>query len=88
MPVPLPEEVDRFDGLALQVTWTSGAKNIGEFTDLWPRLWDINRAVAEAYGLNALDFEHILGAFPVMARKRKAFFSYLLERLEEWKREG
>jgi hypothetical protein len=62
--------------------------NVGEVLDLWPRLWNINRSVAEAYGLNADDFEHILGTFPGMAKKRKAFFAYLEERLEEWKREG
>ena len=53
----------------------------------WPAIWDINRAVAEAYGLTPDDFEYILSTFPVFARKRPAFYAYLQERVQEWKRE-
>jgi len=56
-----------------------------ENRDLWPLLWDANRAVAEAYGLNANDLDHILSAFPVFARKHPEFFAYLKERLERWR---
>lgn len=43
-----------------------------------------HRAVAETYGLGPSDFAHILSALPVFARKRPAFFAYLLQRLDEW----
>jgi hypothetical protein len=85
MHVP-PAEVAR--GLPTQPThqaWRDGIAHITERADLWPRLWEINRAVAEAYGLDADDFEHILAAFPVLARKRKEFLAYLGERVAEWK---
>ncbi|HEY2292357.1 MAG TPA: hypothetical protein VGM86_16795 [Thermoanaerobaculia bacterium] len=74
--------------LPTRAAWVDHVTHITEYPDRWPHLWDLNRAVAEAYGLSADDFEHLLGAFPGMARKRKAFFAYLKERLEEWKREG
>jgi hypothetical protein len=50
-------------------------------------LWRANRAVAQAYGLTADDFEHILSTFPVFARKRQAFYAYLQERVRERKEE-
>lgn len=53
--------------------------------NLIPKLLEGNLAVAKAYGLAPPDFEHILFAFPVFARKRPAFYAYLLERLAEWK---
>ena len=53
----------------------------------WQNQWLANRAVAEAYGLGPDDFEHILSTFPVFARKRPAFYAYLQERVQEWKRE-
>jgi hypothetical protein len=87
MPVPSAELARTLPSLPTRAAWGGRVAHISEDLDLWPRLWEINRSVAEAYGLNANDFEHILGAFPAMARKRKAFFAYLKERLEEWKRE-
>jgi hypothetical protein len=39
--------------------------------------------VAEAYGLDADDFAHILASGPVMARERAAFVAYLKERAAE-----
>jgi hypothetical protein len=53
----------------------------------WASLWQTERAVAEAYGLGPDEFEHILSTFPVFARKRPAFYAYLQERVQEWKRE-
>jgi hypothetical protein len=50
-------------------------------------LWQSERGVAEAYGLGPDDFEHILSTFPVFAHKRPAFYAYLKQRIEEWKRE-
>jgi hypothetical protein len=55
--------------------------------ELWETQWLANRGVAEAYGLGPDDFEHILSTFPVFARKRSAFYAYLQERVQEWKRE-
>jgi hypothetical protein len=61
--------------------------SIAEQRDLWPLIAQLNRAVAEAYGLTPDDFEYILSTFPVFARKRPAFYAYLQERVQEWKRE-
>lgn len=62
-------------------------EHITEIKELWDTLFILNRAVAEAYGLGPDDFEYILGTFPVFARKRPEFYQYLLERVQEWKRE-
>ncbi len=51
-------------------------------------LWNLNRAVSEAYGLTPEDFEYILSTFPVFARKHPGFFSYLQDRISEWKSEA
>jgi hypothetical protein len=67
---------------------TAGIEHITEDRDLWPLLWDANRAVAEAYGLDAADLDHILGAFPVFARKHPDFFAYFEERLDGWRIEA
>ena len=85
MPVPPPEAVNRLPLIPTHLAWTAGADHITDLKDLWPLLWDANRAVAEAYGLGPDDFEHILNAFPVFARKRPAFFAYLQERLLDWR---
>lgn len=61
--------------------------NLGDDKRDWEPLWEANRAVAEAYGLTPDDFEYILSTFPVFARKRPAFYAYLQERVQEWKRE-
>ncbi len=88
MPVPPAEVVSRLPALATRLTWPNGLRHITDGREAWPRLWEINRAVAEAYGLDAEDFEHILAAFPVLARKRKEFFAYLAQRTAEWKAEA
>lgn len=84
MPVPPADVVDRLPRIPTQLAWTAGIEHITENHGLWPSLWDANRAVAEAYGINAADFDHILSAFPVFARKHPNFFAYLRQRLEEW----
>jgi hypothetical protein len=68
-----------------QLAWASGIDHTTDAKDLWPLLWEANRAVAEAYGLGPDDFEHILDAFPVFGRKRPEFFAYLQDRLAGWK---
>jgi len=50
-------------------------------------LWQAEQSVARAYGLNADDFAHILGSFPVMARKREAYHRFLLDRTAAWRQE-
>lgn len=52
------------------------------------KLWQLNRTVAEAYGLSPDNFEYILSTFPVFARKRPEFFKFISERINEWKKES
>jgi hypothetical protein len=59
--------------------------HIDQIVDLWTAVWTSNRNIAQAYGLTADDFAHILTTFPVFARKRPAFYKYLQERVAEWK---
>jgi hypothetical protein len=46
-------------------------------------VWRANKAVAQAYGLTPEDLAHILGTFPVFARKRPVFMDFLLRSLSE-----
>jgi hypothetical protein len=87
MPVPPALTVNSLSRIATHLAWEGGLSHITEQRDLWPLLWDANRAVAEAYGLSADDFDHILASFPGFARKRAEFFLYLQERLAEWRAE-
>jgi hypothetical protein len=84
-PVPSASVVNRLSVLQTRLAWQTGIEHITEDEGTWPVLWEANRAVAEAYGLSPDDFEHILGSFPVMARKRPAFVAYLRGRLAEWR---
>jgi hypothetical protein len=77
MPVPASDVVNRLPTVPTHLAWASGIDHITDAKELWPLLWDTNRAVVEGYGLTPDDFEHILNAFPVFARKRPAFFAYL-----------
>lgn len=88
MPVPPADVANRLPRIPTQLAWEAGTKHITNKKDLWPLLWEANRAVAEAYGLSADDFEHVMASFPVFARKRPAFFAYLAERLKDWKAEA
>jgi len=85
MQVPPDDIVNNLPLVPTHLAWEAGVDHISELRELWPLLWDANRAVAEAYGLDAADFDHILGTFPVFARKRPDFFAYLRQRLDEWK---
>jgi len=87
MPVPPADVVNRLPRIPTKSAWEAGIKHITDDRSLWPKLWESNRAVAEAYGLGPDDFAHILTTFPVFARKRKEFYAYLQERLVEWKTE-
>lgn len=85
MPVPTFDLTNELPRVATLVAWKDGIDHVTQKLELWPPLWSANRAVAEAYGLTANDFEHILSTFPVFARKRQEFFAYLKDRLAEWK---
>jgi hypothetical protein len=99
MPVPPADVVSRLPIVPTHLAWEAGVDHISEMRDLWPALWDSNRAVAEAYDLGPEEFDHILRGSPtdpdvysetfrVFARKRPDFFAYLHERLEEWRTRG
>lgn len=85
MPVPPADVANRLPRIPTHLAWAAGIEHITDNRDLWPDLWTANRAVAEAYGLNDADLDHILTTFPVFARKHPDFFAYLRQRLEEWK---
>ena len=84
MPVPPSEVVNGLPKLETRLAWKAGIGHISEDETLWPALWNANKAVAEAYGLNADDFEHILAAFPGFARKRPDFHAFLKANVTEW----
>jgi hypothetical protein len=87
MPVPPAEAASRLPGVQTQVTWESHVEHVTQIHEIWPLLWAAERAVAEVYNLGPGEFEHILGSFPVYARKRPEFFSYLKQQLAAWKAE-
>ncbi len=79
--------VNLSEDLAFQ-TLSGGAgarEHITEFQATWPDLWEVNRAVAQAYGLGPDQFDNVLSGFPVFTRKRPQFHAHLLQRLDEWK---
>lgn len=85
MPVPPAEVVNGLPKLETRLAWKAGIAHISEDRTLWPALWNANKAVAEAYGMNADDFGHILDAFPGVARKRLEFMNFLHIQLAEWR---
>jgi hypothetical protein len=85
MPVPPAAVVNRLPKLATRSAWQDHLDYITEDRALWPLLWQINRAVIEAYGLTPDDFEHILASFPVLKRKRPEFLAYFEEQLAHWR---
>ena len=84
MPVPPADVTNRLPDLTTRLAWQSGIENITKDESVWPALWETNRTVAQAYGLNASDFGHILSAFPVMGRKRPKFMEFLRAQLLTW----
>lgn len=83
--VPPAAVVNRLPRVPSRAAWRAGVQNVADDKELWPLLWEANRAVAEAYGLGADDFAHVLASFPVFARKRTAFHAWLLDRVAEWR---
>lgn len=51
----------------------------------WNAVWESNRSIVDAYGLDASDFEYIISSFPLFAKKHPEFHTYLMSRLVEWK---
>lgn len=85
MPVAVPsaDVVNRLPKIDTRLAWQGGIQHITEDRSLWPVLWEANKAVAEAYGLDAIDLAHILDTFPLLARKRLEFHVFLRTRLAE-----
>jgi hypothetical protein len=77
MPVPPAADVARLPKLLTRSAWDAGIEHISEDESVWPRLLEVNRAVADAYGLTPADLLHIIDSFPVFARKRPRFHAYL-----------
>jgi hypothetical protein len=88
MPVPQASVTNSLPRVATVCAWEHGIERITELKEHWESLWDANKAVAKAYGLNASDFEHILNSFPVFARKQPEFYEFLRDRLATWFQEA
>ncbi len=84
MPVPPAGATNVLPRVLTICGWNKACEFITDRKDLWPDLWAANRAVAEAYGLDADDFAHIIGSFDAFRRKRPEFTEFLVERVEEW----
>jgi hypothetical protein len=87
MPVPPASEVNRLPAMGTLSARDARVEHVTEDESLWTPLWRINRAVSEAYGLNAADVTHILMAFPVLYRKRRNFMAFLFSKVNEWSNE-
>lgn len=87
MPVPSANAVAHLPQIATRAAWQAGIQNLADDRASWQPLWAVNRAVAEAYGLDADDFAHILASFPGFARKRAPLHAFFLEQLAAWRAE-
>jgi hypothetical protein len=96
VPVPPPDVLRTLTGIlsrsAASGDWRGASESdriaLANDPACFDELWRNEKAVAQAYGLDADDFAHILASFPVMARKRAPFVAYLRERVEEWRKES
>lgn len=80
--VPSPAECRSIPAIA---TFSADGSNALERDEhYFEAVWRANRAVTEAYGLSRLDFEHVLGSFPVFTRKHPELQSFLKTRVAEW----
>jgi hypothetical protein len=84
MPVPSREAMRGLPKIPTRVAWGTGLTHVAEDRSAWEPLWQTNKAIAEAYGLNAEDFAHILNAFPVLARKRPEFNEFIVGETAKW----
>lgn len=89
MPVPGITEARRLASVSITTrsAWIDSISHITENKGWWPMLWEANRSVAEAYSLSPDDLDYILNEFPVFARKRPDFFSYLKAQIQDWRAE-
>ncbi|WP_326541209.1 Eco57I restriction-modification methylase domain-containing protein [Pseudorhodoferax sp.] len=87
MPVPAARAVAALPRLATVAAWQAGIQHLADERAHWLPLWQANRAVAQAYGLDADDFAHILASFPGFARKRAPLHAFFLEQLAAWRAE-
>lgn len=85
MPVPRVPVAAGLPRLQTRLAWRDRIEHIADDRGSWETLWQANRAVAQAYGLDADDFAHILAAFPGFARKRAALHAYFTARLSDWR---
>lgn len=84
MPVPTVDALQRLPAMQTRSASELGIEHVTQDESHWPDLWEANRAVAEAYGLNANDLAHILDTFPVFARKRLELMEFFRRNLSEW----
>ena len=82
MPVPPASVTNVLPRVPMVCAWEHGIERITELKEHWESLWIANKAVAKAYGLSQEDFRHVLGSFPVLARKHAEFFNFLTANLE------
>lgn len=70
LPVPHANVVERLPRIQTRLAWRQPIRHITDDSTIWEDLWAVKKAVAEAYGLSAVDFAHVLDVFPVLGRKR------------------
>ena len=85
MPVPPAGSLKHIPAIPTRLAWQARIRHISEDRSVWPLLWQENRGVAEAYGLDPEDFSHILASFPGFARKRAGLVEYFNEQLDAWR---
>ncbi|HWP56924.1 MAG TPA: N-6 DNA methylase [Candidatus Acidoferrales bacterium] len=83
--VALPPLADCWAIPAIETVSVAGTQTPEHDEAYFEAVWQVNNAVAQAYGLTAEDLACILSTFPVFARKRPEFYTYLQQRLAEWK---
>jgi hypothetical protein len=83
--VPSASATNGLPTIPTRIGWESGIKHISDDQGLWPELWKANRAVAEAYGLDADDLSHIIATFPVFARKRPKLHAFFSACIADWR---
>ena len=83
--MPIITDIPRAAALSTVSAECGDIEHYSADRSLWARSWNSNRSVAEAFGLGVEEFEHILASFPLFAKKRPGFHTFLLERLAEWK---
>ncbi len=81
--VPHADAVRGLPRIRTRFGWIDGTQHISDDRSAWESLWQVECAVAMAYGLTADELAHILDTFPVFSRKRPEFMGFLRRRLSE-----